>query len=217
MARVKFWRVHVKINKILTSKIILVGLCLLSTASFANPFQQLRARLDSLGSMRASFIQKVTDSHGRLLQSSVGSMALARPGKFRWEISKPMHQIIIADGENMWIYDVDLKQVTVKRLRQGMENPALFLTGYTKDLGRYFNIAQDAESFQLIPKRQGSDFREIIFKFESNQLLQMKFTDHLGQRSVLNFQKVEVNQTLPRSLFIMKVPNGVDVIRESVS
>jgi len=195
----------------------LIGVLLLLSVSLslvAHPLHQLRARLDSINTMSASFKQQIRDGQGQVLQDSVGTMAIARPGKYRWQTTTPMRQLIIADGENMWIFDVDLKQVVVTRLRKGMGgNPALFLSGYTKDIGRFFMVQQNGEQFQLTPKNRNADFKSIYMRFSGNRLLQMKMTDNLGQTSDLRLTNVRVNQRIPKSKFVIVVPIGTDVIR----
>ena len=214
MAQEKCWSPIMKIN---LKAIVFLMVAALATSVFANPAQEFNARLDKLGSFQAQFNQRVTNGKGRLLQQSQGSIAIARPGKFRWESKTPMHQLIIADGQNIWIYDVDLKQVTVKYLRNANnDNPALFLSGFGSKASRYFHIEQSGDEFTLTPNRKGTDFQEIFFAFNGDTLTRMRLTDSLGQRSDLQFTQVRMNQSIPPSTFMMRVPHGVDVIRPSL-
>jgi len=182
------------------------------------PTQQLTNMLDKQKSMRANFVQTVTGENDRVIQKTTGSIAIQRPGKFYWESAKPTHQILVADGKKLWIYDVDLQQVTVRTLKEGIGNtPALLLTGNTKLLSEDFKIeplksTTQGTWFKLIPKTDDTLFENIKIQFVNDTLKLMVLSDSLGQTTTVDFVDVKINPSLPADLFEFTPPKGVDVI-----
>lgn len=152
------------------------------------PGQQLVQLLSQLHSMQAKFVQNSYDNTGRLLQKSVGVMALQRPGKFRWETKSPSHQLIIADGTNIWIYDADLKQASKKNMSTSSQstNPASLLSGSTEALQQRFSITKmnkaNGDWFELKPITKNDMFEWIQLHFKNNQLIGMILSDNLNQK-----------------------------------
>src|SRR5689334_4293065 len=95
--------------------LVLLAALLLAVPAFAGSIEKLNAFVKQTQSARSAFTQKVLDKSGKAIQSSSGVLAFSRPGKFRWEYRKPNEQLIVGDGERLWIYDPDLNQVTVKK------------------------------------------------------------------------------------------------------
>lgn len=185
--------------------------------------------------MTADFKQIIVGSKGTILQKSFGNMTIQRPGKFRWEIKKPLKQIIITDGKKVWIYDPDLQQVTIKKLDSNIgQTPALLLTSSHVFLQKSFNVfklkmdsrlreydnssidlKQYGEWFKLIPKNQEALFNAIIIGFKNNKIMQMRLENQLGQNTILNFSNVKINPKLNKKLFSFVVPKQVDVIDQT--
>lgn len=191
-------------------KIILWGLFLFTSSCFAvMPTQQLGNLLSGVKSMQANFIQTV---NGKAI---TGTMALQRPGKFRWQVQKPNRQLIIADGNKIWIYEPDLEQVIEQQMDAKLSvNPAMLLTGSIKDLQNYFVVSKMANnSFMLQPKQKNSMFQKIVLQFNNNILISMIITDNLGNQTNLSFTKIKTNLRLPGKLFKFTVPQGVDVVK----
>jgi outer membrane lipoprotein carrier protein len=177
-----------------------------------------RQKLHAIRTMQASFSQTIyTNGHER--SHSSGTMALARPGRFRWQITQPLAQWIIADGQYLWLYDVDLEQVTKKKQTPMMTQSAgLFLNNDDAKLIASFNISRHdvgrRSDFDLYSKSTQSDFKHVIFKFEAHLLQGMEFVDSLGQRTVIQFHHIKTNTALPATLFHFTPPKGVDLIDE---
>lgn len=149
----------------------------------------------------------------------MGTMALERPGKFRWETLSPNHQIIIANGQYIWFYDVDLEQATVQNLKQHANSPALLLSGSTTALEERFKILECATkendvSFRLAPRMNQDMVKEVLLKFAANKLKQMSVVDNLGQKTLFEFSQVKINPKLSRTLFQFHPPKNVDVIKQ---
>lgn len=181
--------------------------------------QILQQKLSGFQSMTANFTQTVTTEENTILQKISGNMALKHPGKFRWETTTGIKQLIVTDGVKLWIYDPELKQVTIRRLGFGVEQtPILILTGSHLNLQKYFVVSkisrdQFGEWFQLIPKSKGSAFASVMIGFENNKIIGIGFTNQLKQKTEVWFSNVKINSAdLPD--FSFTIPSGVDVISE---
>ena len=140
-----------------------------------------------------------------------------RPGLFRWNYEFPEAQEIVGDGENVWVYDVELEQVTVQSQTLVLEkSPALLLsesgniekTHVIEDIGTQGRF----DWVNLIPKDEESEFREIRIGFEDNRLRLMELLDNLGQRTRISFVDLKENEPIPASVFNFVPPDGVDII-----
>lgn len=203
-------------------RLLTIILCAFSINSFAaTPTQQLQGALASIKTMRANFSQTVRSGR-RVVQRTNGSMALIRPGRFRWYSTQPTKQLIIADGKNLWVYDKDLQQVTVRALRNGLQDtPAAFLSGSNKTLARDYKVkilktSRGQQRYQLTPRRSRASFRYIDLNLSGNRITSMRLVDKLGQTTDLRFSSVRVNQRLSSNLFRFRVPRGVDVVGRPV-
>src|SRR5580765_3078603 len=166
---------------------------------------------------RGEFQQKIFDRNRRLLQESSGSLAFSRPGRFRWTYVKPYAQLIIGDGSNVWIYDEDLKQVTVKKLGLALgSTPAALLAG-NNDAMRAFRLSDQGakdgiEWLEALPRDKDGGFERIRMGFDAAGLRIMELVDGFGQTTVLRFNSLERNPRLSPDLFRFVPPKGADVI-----
>ena len=158
----------------------------------------------------------MTDARGAQTESAEGTVALARPGKFRWDYRVPA-QLIVSDGTTVWLYDVDLSQVTIRPAADSLSGtPALLFSGQT-DLGAEFKIADGGEAdglawSRLTPKNAESDFRELSVGIAGGELRRMVLVDRLGQTMRIEFDRIERNPRLDASIFSFTPPPGVDVV-----
>jgi len=151
-------------------------------------------------------------------KNASGHMALQRPGKFRWEITQPNRQIIIADGQYLWIYDVDLEQATRQSLNKDVHSPAILLSGSSQAIEQRFTLIHSERKgqnsiFQLKPKNNQDLVQQVELKFTHDKLSEMSVMDSLGQKNTFQFTDVKLNPSLPNSLFQFKAPKGVDIIK----
>lgn len=183
------------------------------------PVQRLRAFLAKAGSLQADFNQVLVDENGIPGQKSSGVFYLQRPGKFRWDYQKPYHQEIVSSGGKVWFYDVDLEQVTAKRLNQAIgSTPALLLSGEVA-LERNFTIESQGTDeglywVKLLPKEEDSGFKYVLIGLDGESLAGMELHDNFGQLTRIYFSNVKTGMRLDRSLFEFKPPAGVDVFEE---
>jgi outer membrane lipoprotein carrier protein len=170
-------------------------------------------------SARADFEQKVYDRSGKLSQESKGSFAFQRPGLFRWVYAKPVDQLIVGDGERVWIYDRDLNQVTVRKLSRALgSTPAALLAG-SADIEKAFELsdagAKDGlEWLEATPREREAGFERVRMGFDAEELRAMELFDHFGQRTVLRFLNLRRNPKIDKSEFRFEPPKGADVLGE---
>ena len=186
---------------------------------YADPAADLANLLNTAHSMKANFIQTTYNNHGKVTQKASGNMALQRPGKFRWNVIKPMPQLIIANKIKLWIYDADLQQVTIRRLDQSTSDaPALLLSDDQTSLSRHFTVKtlqkNSGRWFMLTPKKK-EVFESIQLGFKNNQINEMQLQDNLGSRTVIQFSAVQNNISTPAALFIFQPSKKVDIIDET--
>jgi outer membrane lipoprotein carrier protein len=170
-------------------------------------------------SARADFEQKVYDRSGKLTQESKGSFAFQRPGLFRWVYAKPIDQLIVGDGERVWIYDRDLNQVTVRKLSRALgSTPAALLAG-SADIEKAFELSDAGtkdglEWLQATPREREAGFERVRMGFDANELRAMELFDHFGQRTMLRFLNLRRNPKIDKSEFRFEPPKGADVLGE---
>ena len=200
-------------------KILIALLLSISTAVFSEtPDVLLQNKLNSIRSMTAVFKQSVKAKH-RVVSRSSGTMALQRPGRFRWQTLQPMAQLMVADGQKIWVYDKDLEQVTVKTQKKGLGGTAaLFLSGYDNTVTRDFTVTQSNVGneivFDLKSKSPKANFQRIKLVFRQNNLTGLELYDQLGQVTTVQLSQIKLNPKLATNLFQFKTPKGVDVVQQ---
>ncbi len=199
----------------------LVGLLLIMGVTQVNADTSsdlLQEKLNSLRTMNANFTQ-VVKAKNRELSHSSGTMALSRPGRFRWQTISPMEQIVVADGQRLWIYDIDLEQVSVKKQEKSVGGTAgLFLSGYNETVANDFAVTvQEKDNkvlFDLNAKSNHANFQRVKLTFEGAALRGISLYDQLGQITDVTLNQVKVNPKLAAALFQFKAPKGVDVVEQ---
>lgn len=200
-------------------KIILILLFCCSGNLFSQTAGELvQSKLNAIRTMTANFNQ-VVKAKKREVSRSSGSMALERPGRFRWQTKEPMEQLVVADGQKMWVYDTDLEQVTVKKQEKGLGGTAaLFLSGYDDTVTRDFDVTQKSEGklmiFDLKSKSSKANFQRIKLMFTQDALTGLELYDQLGQITSVKLLQIKANPKLPPKLFQFKPPKGVDVVQQ---
>jgi outer membrane lipoprotein carrier protein len=204
---------------------VLLSLVCLVSAPFAHAgaIDKLHRFLETTKTMRADFRQIVVAKNGKKPQQSAGVMALSRPGKFLWQVEKPYSQLLVGDGEKVWIYDPDLRQVTVRKVDDALgSTPAALLVGSAGDKSalennftlRDLGVREELDWLEAIPKSPDSGFEKLQMGFAGDDLKAMELFDNFGQTTSLAFTRSERNPTLAPSLFRFTPPAGVDVIGE---
>lgn len=185
----------------------------------AGAVDQLHQFLSSTRTLKADFSQVVVAKSGRKPQQSSGVVAISRPGKLRWDIQQPYPQLVVGDGEKIWIYDAELKQVTVRKAGQAISgSPAALLAG-SNELEKNFTLAEGGEAdgmnwVEATAKVDESGFEKIRLGFVGADLKAMELFDNFGQTTHIRFSKLERNPQLPAATFKFIPPAGVDVVGE---
>jgi len=198
----------------------LAGLALaLPLCAQAAAIERFKTFLRTTQSASATFEQRVTDRSGKLVQASKGRFVFLRPGRFRWEYEKPVDQLIVGDGQRVWIYDRDLNQVTVRRIGKALgSTPAALLAG-ASDVEAAFELSEAGERdglewLEAKPKEKEAGFERVRMGFGVSGVQAMELTDHFGQTTVLRFSGLTRNPKVATSDFQFEPPKGADVLGE---
>ncbi len=175
------------------------------------------ARLDKLQNLQAHFVQTTRDARGISLQELQGTLTVAKPGKMHWQTQPPYEQLVVSDGDNIWVYDMDLEQVTIRKMEQRIvETPALLLSGNSQEIRKNFNVEMKSQvgkvRFMLTPNDKSQLFERIELQYADTLLQSMRIIDAAGQTTDIVFDGVKTNQKVSSNLFTFIVPEGVDVI-----
>ncbi|MEI2782071.1 MAG: outer membrane lipoprotein chaperone LolA [Candidatus Competibacter sp.] len=181
---------------------------------------QVQRYFQDLKSLRADFIQRVFDERSQIVQSSSGQMLMQKPGKFRWNYRTPAEQVIVADGDRLWAYDVDLAQVTVRKLDKALSATPLALLSGAAPIEDTFTVGEARNRdglawYELTPKQPQPEFRLLRVAFKAELLVSLELEDGFGQRTRLDFQKLERNPALDPALLKFAPPPGVDVVGDA--
>jgi outer membrane lipoprotein carrier protein len=200
---------------------LLVAASLSAPAAAQTP---LDSYLTHLKTLRAGFTQTVTDNKGEQVQKAEGQFVIVRPGRFRWELTPDASggagaspQLMVADGKNLWFYDRDLEQVSVKPASTALTaTPAGLLSG-DGNVREWFTVKPDGrkDGFDwvlVVPKEADADFREARLGFGNSELKRMVLKDKLGQTVRLDFHSSERNPPVAEAEVSFTPPEGADVI-----
>lgn len=215
-----FFQLSTKMLAKKTTHMMTVGfLALFMNGAIAAGLDDLQAFFRSTKSVSADFAQVVTDKQGRKVQQMQGTMKLKRPNQFRWDYSQPYEQQIISDGEKVWLYDVELAQVTVSEISKALgASPAALLAG-DDSLEKNFTLANidskdDIAWISATPRLQDSGFEKILLGFSKGKISKMELLDSFGQFTKISFSHVVLNPTIADKVFKFNPPKGVDMVGE---
>ena len=192
---------------------------LAATPVHAGSIEKLHAFIEQTRSAKADFTQEVTDSNGSVQQQASGTVQFQRPGKFRWMYDKPYEQIIVGDGEKLWIYDKDLNQVTRRNLDKALgSSPAALLAG-ADDVDKYFSlnavgVKNKLDWLEVRPYNEDSLFAKVRMGFRGNILEIMVLHDHFGQKTTIKLSNLQRNPKSSPELYTFTVPQGADLVTE---
>lgn len=194
-----------------------VSVALFPLLAQAGAVDQLHDFLKSTKTLKAEFSQVLMGKSGRKPQQTTGVVSISRPGKLRWEILKPYPQLVVGDGEKIWIHDPELQQVTVRKAGQAIgSSPAALLAG-SNELEKNFTLKEAGEAeglnwVEATPKAADSGFEKVRLGFSGSDLKAMELLDSFGQQTHIRFSRIERNPALSATLFTFKPPAGTDVI-----
>lgn len=199
-------------------KAFLWALLFAAGAAQADAVDQLRSFVQGAKSGRASFEQTVSAPDGGRRKASSGSFEFERPNHFRFDYQKPYPQLIVADGQKVWMHDPDLNQVTVRKIDQALgATPAALLAGNTleRDFALTAQPARDGlEWVRATPKAEEGSFEWMAVGFRDGTLAAVEILDRFGQRTLLRLRDFEANVALPADRFRFTPPPGADVVEQ---
>jgi outer membrane lipoprotein carrier protein len=177
---------------------------------------RLEKALSSLRSVKADFVQELRRTEAGTPEIAKGTFYVKKPGRFRWDYTQPP-QLIVCDGDRLWLYDPELEQATVKKVREALaQTPAMILSGESKVADHYSvrggGVVGGLEMAILTPRQSDGDFREVRIGLSGDEVRRLEFVDRLNQRTTVDLSRIERNPVLKDSLFSFTPPAGVDVI-----
>jgi outer membrane lipoprotein carrier protein len=211
--------------------VILCGLCVLALAARADDATHtaLDTWLTGLKSLRAEFTQTIKDTQGHTTDQTSGELLVLRPGRFRWDshtnagatagsgATADSGEVLIADGRNVWFYDRDLQQVTVKPVDAALSATPMMLLSGGAEVRKAFAISDAGTKdglawLRVKPRAADADFRQAVLGFAAGELKQMILEDKLGQQATLTFTRSQRNAPVAVADVSFTPPPGVDVI-----
>ena len=197
-------------------KYLLLALIVSSiNAKELNVFPRLIGKMNSA---QGNFSQKVIDKNGTLVQEDSGIFSFKKPNFFRWIYQKPFESQIVSDGELLYLYDPDLKQVVISSLKKlGGVSPAMLLV--SGDISNSFelNYLENIESknwFEAIPKdKSRTTFKSVLINFEAEKINEMRVIDNFERTTIIVFSSLVVNNKIDDEYFLFNTPENVDVIK----
>lgn len=195
-----------------------IALTVAACAVHADSVDALRAFVRDVQSGQADFTQTVTSPDGAKTKTSSGTFEFARPNRFRFAYTKPFEQVIVADGQKVWIYDRDLNQVSSRKLTQALgATPAALLAGGDLDKDFTLKALPDRDSLAWVeatPRVDGGTLQSVRIGFRGKDLAAIEIRDAFGQTSLLQFSHMVTNQPPVVGRFRFTIPPGADVIEQ---
>lgn len=208
-----------------TSLLSLFGLTLLSPLVASEPDADadekakvlLERFVNNIQTLQGRFEQSLVDADQQLVEESSGTLEIQRPGRFRWVYTKPYEQVLVADGLNVWSYDVDLAQVTVKPQAEVLSNTPASLLGGSPDALEQFDyvgsfIDRGTVWVTLRPKDRENGFDKVELGFNDGKLSRMLFSDNLEQTTLIALFDVSLNREIDAGQFEFNPPDDVDIV-----
>ncbi len=198
-------------------RLVIICLLFFSAQAWAEDAEQrLRAALKNMDNLSAEFKQTLRDEDKKIVQQSRGTLALQRPGKFSWRYIDPYEQRIVADGSELWIYDVELEQVTVKPMDESLSNAPIMILMKQSDVTQEFTVSEVGQRkylywVELKPNASDLEYTTIYIGLEDGSVKAMELQDQFGQSTQIVFENLRVGVVHNPDTFKFVPPKGVDV------
>ncbi|WP_439134562.1 outer membrane lipoprotein chaperone LolA [Pseudomaricurvus sp.] len=209
-------------KNLLTSTLLVVSGLLLSIQVTANSaVESLVSQLSPVSALSGHFSQVQKDAEGEVLSRSSGDFVMQRPGLLRWETVAPFPQLLVTDGNRIWLYDEDLEQVTISSVSDNLnQTPAIIFSGDLKKIENQFYVVendavqQGKSDFTLRPKKTGEAYQRLDITFEDELIKTMVILDSFGQTTQFDLTDVKAENSKPISDFQFQPPEGADVLKQ---
>jgi outer membrane lipoprotein carrier protein len=204
----------------LSTTIALFAIMATTSVSAQSSVDHLKRFLSDVKAYSADFDQVVLDENLRQIDEAAGTLTISRPGRFRWDYYPPAEQQIVGDGEKVWIYDIELRQVIVRDQKISLgQTPAILLAGKKDKLSQFTlndrGLQGKVQWVEITPRSDSSGFDDIQVGFIDSALSVMVLVDGLGQTTRINFNNGVENPSLPAEQFNFVPADGVDIIDET--
>lgn len=202
-------------KKLLFSALLSASALLTSVQlSAASAVESFVAQLSPVNALSGHFVQVQKDADGEVLSRSNGEFLMQRPGMLRWETTDPFPQLLVTDGQRIWLYDEDLEQVTISSVSDQLNRtPAIIFSGdFNKIEDQFYVLDEGDSSFVLRPKTTGEAYQRLDIVFEDQLIKQMVILDSFGQTTEFDLTEVKKEKTKPVSEFRFQPPAGTDVL-----
>ncbi len=195
---------------------LLIGALVSGPALADDPEARLKSALKRMDAVSAEFKQTLRDEDKKVVQQSRGTVDLQRPGKFAWRYVEPYEQYIVADGRELWIYDVDLDQVTVKPMDDGLSNAPIMILMKQADVTEQFTVNEVGQRkylywVELEPREADLEYTHIYLGIEDDSVRAMELRDQFGRSTQIVFENLRTGVIHDPAKFDFKPPPGVDV------
>ncbi len=197
--------------------LICLGLSQLFNPLWATEVEdRLNRAMSSLDNLQADFKQTLIDDNKKIVQQSSGKVSIQRPGKFRWIYEKPYQQQIIADGKELWVYDVDLDQATVKPMEAGLSSAPIMVLMKKQGVETEFEVNEVGQHkylfwIELTPIKKDMEYSKIYIGMENEIVKALELRDSFGQSTQITFENQRTNMIFNPDAFSFNPPPGVDV------
>ncbi|WP_394230673.1 outer membrane lipoprotein chaperone LolA [Shewanella colwelliana] len=180
--------------------------------AMADDSASLKQKLEELNSLHAEFSQTVTDINGKVIQQGSGTFALSVPNQFYWHLTSPDESLIVADGNDVWIYNPFAEEVSVLDLNQAIDaSPIALLVHRDEKTWQQYSVTQENRCYQIVPKDIDAGVTKVAVCFDDNSLSMMTLEDQQGNISEFNLTEQGPVSDSQSSLFKFVVPEGVDI------
>ncbi len=196
--------------------LILVALMVNPLSAASDAEQRLQTALKNMDNLSAEFKQTLRDEDKNVVQQSRGTIALQRPGKFAWIYTEPFEQRIVADGSELWIYDVELDQITVKPIDEGLSNAPIMILMKQSDVTQQFDVSEVGQRkflywVELKPHASDLEYSSIFIGIDDDSVRAMELQDRFGQSTQIVFENLRLGVVHDPATFKFVPPPGVDV------
>lgn len=211
-------KLHLKLSRLSRAALGAASIAWFAAVAQAAPVDTLRAFVRDVKTGHADFTQTVTSPDGKKKRASKGSFEFQRPSRFRFDYAKPYEQVIVGDGKKVWLYDVDLEQVTVRPMSQAVgATPAALLAGGSLENDFDLKNAASTDGLDWVearPKLKDGQFQLVRVGFKGSALAVLEIIDSFGQHSRLDFSGYAANAPLTAQRFQFTPPPGADVLEQ---
>jgi outer membrane lipoprotein carrier protein len=203
-------------KKMLTKSALGLMLCLLGSSAIASQKvddkAELKQHIKQLATFAADFSQRVIDVDGKELMQGKGKVHLSHPSLIRWHALTPDENLMISDGDTLWIYNIDLEQVTAISAKEAIDStPFALLSSSDDQLWSHYEVTKSDEAFVITPLKQSGQVKRLLIYFKRQQFSRLVIEDLSQQKSEFTFSNAQANQKLAKQLFTFSLPEGVEL------